>query len=151
MRYGWVSILNILILEYGSSLLMKQLVGDKLDSRSILCYFVGYPRNSAGYYFYHPQETNVFVSRNATLLERDFLLDRKGQMIELEEVREKPTIIEPTPDEPREEIQAPSRYEKVSRPPMRYGQLLEEGHDEPNHGCDPWTFKEALSDANSSK
>lgn len=29
--------------------------------------------------------------------------------------------------------------------------LLEEGHDESDHGCDPRTIKEVLSDSDSSK
>lgn len=92
---------------------MKHVVRDKLDSRSILFYFMGYPRNSVGYYSYNPQETKMFVSRNATFLEKVFLLYRKGEMIELEEFRETPTIIEPTTEHPREEIQASRRSEKV--------------------------------------
>ena len=64
--------------------------------------------------FLNPQKTKVFVSRNETFLEKEFLLDRKGEKIELEEVRETPTIIEPTREEPREEIQDHRRSERVS-------------------------------------
>ena len=114
---------------------------------------MGYPRNSIGYYFYYPSETKVFVSRNATFLEKEFLLDRKGGMIELDEIREPPTtqVVEPTPQQPIKETQALRRSERISRPPNRLSLLLEEGQGEPIPGCDPRNFKQALSDADSSK
>ncbi|KAL0413379.1 UNVERIFIED_CONTAM: Retrovirus-related Pol polyprotein from transposon TNT 1-94 [Sesamum radiatum] len=34
--------------------------------------FVGYPKETAGYYFYDPTEQKVFVSRNAVFLEKGF-------------------------------------------------------------------------------
>ncbi|KAL0290254.1 UNVERIFIED_CONTAM: Retrovirus-related Pol polyprotein from transposon RE1 [Sesamum calycinum] len=55
---------------WGSPAFVKRLVGDKLDSRSSLCRFIGYPKETAGYYFYDPSEQKVFVSRNAVFLER---------------------------------------------------------------------------------
>ncbi|KAL0430679.1 UNVERIFIED_CONTAM: hypothetical protein Sradi_0693900 [Sesamum radiatum] len=50
---------------WGSLTYVKRLVGDKLDSISILCRFIGYSKETAGYYFYDPAEQKVFVSRNA--------------------------------------------------------------------------------------
>ena len=47
---------------------------DKLGARSDKCHFVGYPRETKGYYFYHPLEKNVFVSRHAIFLENEILL-----------------------------------------------------------------------------
>ena len=73
---------------------VKKTVGDKLDSRSIKCKFVEYPKELIGYYFYHPLEQKVFVSRNATFLENEFLLDgNNGNMINLEEIQESQTTI----------------------------------------------------------
>lgn len=43
------------------------------------------------------------------------------------------------------------RYEIILRPPVRYGLLLGECYCEPDHGCDPRNFKEAISDFDSSK
>ncbi|KAL0394331.1 UNVERIFIED_CONTAM: Retrovirus-related Pol polyprotein from transposon TNT 1-94 [Sesamum latifolium] len=62
---------------WGSSAYVKRLVGDKIDSRSSLCRFVGYPKETAGYYFYDPTEKKVFVSRNAVFLEKGFPLDNR--------------------------------------------------------------------------
>ncbi|KAL0288546.1 UNVERIFIED_CONTAM: hypothetical protein Sangu_2653000 [Sesamum angustifolium] len=39
---------------WGSPAYVKRLVGDKLDSRSSLCRIIGYPKETAGYYFITP-------------------------------------------------------------------------------------------------
>ncbi|KAL0282169.1 UNVERIFIED_CONTAM: hypothetical protein Sradi_7269100, partial [Sesamum radiatum] len=41
---------------WGSPAYVKKLVEDKLDSRSSLCRFIGYPKETAGYYFDDPSE-----------------------------------------------------------------------------------------------
>ena len=45
----------------------------KLEHRSKLCLFVGYPKESRGGLFYDPQENKVFVSTNGTFLEEDHI------------------------------------------------------------------------------
>ncbi|KAK4420098.1 Retrovirus-related Pol polyprotein from transposon TNT 1-94 [Sesamum alatum] len=70
---------------WGSPAYVKRLVGDKLESRSSLCRFVGYPKETAGYYFYDPLEQKVFVSRNAVLLEQGFPKDIQPDELILEE------------------------------------------------------------------
>ncbi|CAA0833214.1 Unknown protein, partial [Striga hermonthica] len=64
--------------------LCEAVVGGKLDMRSILCKFLGYPKESIGYYFYDPSEKKVFVSRNVVFLEEEFLSKNSG-VIELNE------------------------------------------------------------------
>ncbi len=59
---------------------------DKLDDKSDKCYFVGYPKETKGYYFYHPLEQKVFVSRHVVFLEKELLKENSGSRIELEEV-----------------------------------------------------------------
>ncbi|KAL0281886.1 UNVERIFIED_CONTAM: hypothetical protein Sradi_7279700 [Sesamum radiatum] len=56
---------------------VKRLVGDKLESRSSLCRFTGYPKETVGYYFYDPAEQKIFVSRNAVFLEKGFPSDNQ--------------------------------------------------------------------------
>ncbi|KAK4383112.1 Retrovirus-related Pol polyprotein from transposon RE2 [Sesamum angolense] len=55
---------------WGSPAYVKRLVGDKQDSRSSLCRFIGCLKETAGYYFYDPSEQKIFISRNAVFLER---------------------------------------------------------------------------------
>ena len=43
----------------------------KLERRSKLCLFIGYPKETKGGMFYDPQENEVFVSKNATFLEEE--------------------------------------------------------------------------------
>ncbi|KAL0409652.1 UNVERIFIED_CONTAM: Retrovirus-related Pol polyprotein from transposon TNT 1-94 [Sesamum radiatum] len=44
---------------WGSPAYITRLVGDKLDSRFSLCRFIGYPKETAGYYFYDPAEQKI--------------------------------------------------------------------------------------------
>ncbi|KAL0462672.1 UNVERIFIED_CONTAM: hypothetical protein Slati_0154800 [Sesamum latifolium] len=75
---------------WGSPAYVKRLVGDKLDSRSSLCRFIGYPKEIVRYYFYDPSEQKIFISRNAVLLEKDFPADSRRDEVLLEESREEP-------------------------------------------------------------
>ena len=50
---------------------------EKLESRSELCLFVGYPKETRGGLFYSPSEKKVFVSTNATFLEYDYMTNYK--------------------------------------------------------------------------
>ncbi|KAK4388247.1 hypothetical protein Sango_2431300 [Sesamum angolense] len=70
---------------WGSPAYVKRLVGDKLNSSSSLYRFIGYPKETAGYYFYDPSEQKVFVSRNAVFLERGFPADTRRNELLLEE------------------------------------------------------------------
>ena len=49
----------------------------KLESRSQVCLFVGYPKETRGGYFYSPEDNKVFVSTNATFLEEDYMREFK--------------------------------------------------------------------------
>ncbi|KAL0402328.1 UNVERIFIED_CONTAM: Retrovirus-related Pol polyprotein from transposon RE2 [Sesamum latifolium] len=69
---------------------VKRLVGNKLSSRSNLCRFIGYPKETAGYYFYTSSEQKIFVSRNAMFLKKDFPTDSRRDEVLLEESSEAP-------------------------------------------------------------
>ena len=49
----------------------------KLETRSKVCYFIGYLKGTFGWYFYDPREQKVFVSANAIFLEDDYIMNRK--------------------------------------------------------------------------
>ena len=49
----------------------------KLEARSNVCLFVGYPKGTKGYMFYDPQEQKVIVSTNARFLEEDYMMNNK--------------------------------------------------------------------------
>ena len=134
-----------------------------MDAKSIQGWFIGYPKDSLGYYFYLPTEQVVVVSRDVIFFEKKFLQEGgKGRKIALEEEssneanqvdqmdidqESNPTknIITPTP----------RRSSRVSHPPERYGLLYDMKklhiYEEINHDDDPTTYEEALSDKDSLK
>ena len=54
---------------------VKCQASNKLASKS-KCLFMGYPKETKGYYFYIPFENKVFVARNGFFLEREFISKR---------------------------------------------------------------------------
>nr|GEU78788.1 zinc finger, CCHC-type [Tanacetum cinerariifolium] len=59
---------------WGCEALVKQDTPNKLDPRSIKCIFVGYPKETTGYYFYYPLENMIFVARNAEFFENSLMV-----------------------------------------------------------------------------
>ena len=58
---------------WGCEAYVKHLMSDKLTPKSDKCFFVGYPRETKGYYFYNQAEGKVFVAHNGVFLEKEFL------------------------------------------------------------------------------
>ncbi|KAL6344314.1 hypothetical protein AAG906_037888 [Vitis piasezkii] len=64
---------------WGCPAYVKKLQTDKLEARSDKCRFIGYPKETMGYYFYHPLDHKVF----------EFLAEGShGKEIELDETQE---------------------------------------------------------------
>ena len=66
---------------------MKHLTSDKLTPKLDMCFFVGYLKETKGYYFYNRDDNKVFVVRNGVFLEKEFL--SKGiseSKVQLEEI-----------------------------------------------------------------
>ena len=81
---------------WGCEAFVKRLDSDKLGPKSDKCNFVGYPKETKGYYFYKPSENKVVVARTGIFLEREFVSKgNSGRKVELEEIREPQNIIEP--------------------------------------------------------
>ena len=61
---------------------------DKLESRTKVCFFIGYPRGTKGGLFYSSKDQKVIVSTNAIFLEEDYVIDHKPKSrIVLEEIK----------------------------------------------------------------
>ena len=113
----------------------------KLEPRSKLCQFVGYPKETRGGYFYDPQENKVIVSTNATFLEEDHMRDHKprskiilGEATEessrvVDEVGPSTRVDEGTsssdPSRPSQTLGMPRRSGRVVIQPNRYLGLTE--------------------------
>ena len=64
---------------------VKRLRSDKLAPKLDKCIFVGYPKDTLGYYVYNRSEGKVFIARNGVFLEKEFLKGEKsGRMVQLE-------------------------------------------------------------------
>ena len=49
----------------------------KLEARTEVFLFIGYPKGTKGYLFYNNQEQRVLVSTNARFLEENYMIDNK--------------------------------------------------------------------------
>ncbi|GJU78159.1 retrotransposon protein, putative, ty1-copia subclass [Tanacetum coccineum] len=58
------------VIVWGCEAHVKRHTPDKLQQRSVKCIFVGYPKETMGYYFYYPPENKIVVERYADFLEK---------------------------------------------------------------------------------
>ena len=66
---------------------MKKLQPDNLEPKSEKCVFIGYPKETVGYTFYHRSEGKTFVAKNGSFLEKEFLSKEvSGRKVEHDEV-----------------------------------------------------------------
>ena len=66
---------------------VKKLQPDKLEPKSEKCVFIGYPKETVGYTFYHRSEGKIFVAKSGSFLEKEFLSKEvSGRKVELDEV-----------------------------------------------------------------
>ena len=148
---------------WGCEVYVKRLTSNKLHPKSDKCYFVGYPRETKGYYFYNREEAKVFVARNGVFLEKEFLLkdETSRNQVQLEEVRETlengsdPTNFQQDESNVEYSVEtplAPRRSQRAHRAPDRYMFLTMGRHDVLLLDNDePKTYKEAVMAPNSEK
>ena len=107
---------------------------EKMESRSKTCIFVGYPKETKGYYFYSPLDLKVFVSTNAKFLAKDYMNDfiprsrivlneMSGDTIP-REVTQPNQIVSSNPTQ-NQQPTIPRRSGRVSTQPERYISLGE--------------------------
>ena len=66
---------------------MKKFHPDKLKPKSEKYVFMGYPKETVGYTFYHRSEGKTFIAKNGSFIEKEFLLKEvSGRKVELDEV-----------------------------------------------------------------
>ncbi|GKE89053.1 retrotransposon protein, putative, ty1-copia subclass, partial [Tanacetum coccineum] len=72
--------------------LVKQDTPDKLQQRSIKCIFIGYPKETMGYYFYFPPENKIVVARYAEFFEKNLITQKvSGRAMDLKEIQDEDT------------------------------------------------------------
>ncbi|KAK9031968.1 hypothetical protein V6N11_056253 [Hibiscus sabdariffa] len=111
----------------------------KLEPKSEKCTFVGYPKETKGYYFYN--ENKVFVARTGAFVQKEFLTNKVEGISQA--VEENPTDLE---------TQQLRRSRRERHEPERYGFLLT------THGDvilvdqdEPKTYQEAVTSPDSEK
>ena len=130
----------------------------KLESRTEVCIFVGYPKGTKGGLFYSPKDQTVKISTNATFLKEDYMRDFKprSKVVIEEMVKDKTPQVndltpissdEPTNNQPHRE---PRRSGRVSRKPDFYvGGQVNQLEITVNEEEDPPTYEEAMRSVDS--
>ena len=110
---------------------MKKFQTDKLEPKSEKCVFIGYPKETVGYTFYHRSEGKIFVAKNGSFLEKEFLSKEvSGRKVELDEVivpslelqsstSEKDVPMMPTPTREEENDDDHKNSDQVTTEPRR--------------------------------
>ena len=150
---------------------MKKFQPDKLEPKLEKCVFIGYPKETIGYTFNHRSEGKIFVAKNGSFLEKEFLSKEvSGRKVELDEVIVPSPILEsstsqeivpviPTPiseevddndHETSDQVSAERRRStRVRSAPEWYGNPVLEimllDHDEPTN------YEEAMMSPDSAK
>src|SRR3954462_8722068 len=74
---------------WGCEAYVKKLHPDKLEPKEEKCVFIGYPKETIGYTFYHRSEGKIFVAKNGSFLEKEFLSKEvTRRKVELDELVE---------------------------------------------------------------
>ncbi|GJW19566.1 retrovirus-related pol polyprotein from transposon TNT 1-94 [Tanacetum coccineum] len=123
--------------------LVKRDTPNKLKSRSIKCIFVGYPKETMGYYFYYPLENKICVARYAEFFETNLIKqESSGSTIDFDEIQSEDAQPSGT---------LSSTNMRISQAPERYGFYIDaEEHELGDHG-EPPNYRAALSDPESKK
>ena len=80
---------------WGCDAYVKKLRSNKLEPKTDKCIFIGYPKETVGYTFYHRSEGKTFVANNGSFLGKEFLLKEvSGRKVELDEVTLPPPLLE---------------------------------------------------------
>ena len=113
---------------------VKKLTSDKLAPKTDKYLFVGYPKETKGYYLYNPIENIVFVAQKVVFLEKKFIFKKNnGSKVELEEVQEPQAPIQDSVEmdtdsqevvEPEPIAQKPRSFCRIRHELERYGFLI---------------------------
>ena len=153
----------------GCDAYVKKLQPEKLEPKSEKCVFIGYPKETIGYTFYLRSEGKIFVAKNGSFLEKEFLSKGvSGRKVELDEVlplepkssaaqENVPVVPTPTREEINDDDQGTldqvatelRRSTRTRSPPEWYGNpvleimLLDNG--------EPSNYEEAMAGPDSNK
>ncbi|GJS44471.1 retrotransposon protein, putative, ty1-copia subclass [Tanacetum coccineum] len=159
--YGKVPNLSYLKV-WGCEALVKWDTPDKLQQRSVKCIFIGYPKETMGYYFYFPPENKIVVARYAEFFEKNLITQEvSGRAVNLEEIQDEDTspskITSEIPIEvegfepPQEEVIPVCRSERTHRAPDHLCLNIEAEEHSIRNLNEPTSYKAAMLDSESNK
>ncbi|GJR97256.1 retrotransposon protein, putative, ty1-copia subclass [Tanacetum coccineum] len=160
--YGKVPNLSYLKV-WGCEALVKRDTPDKLKQRSVKCIFIGYPKETMGYYFYFPPENKIVVARYAEFFEKRLISQEiSGRAVDLEEIQEEEdtTPSEITSNIPQEvdgfeplqeELISIRRSKRTHRAPNRLCLNVEVEKHSLGDLNEPTSYKAAMLDLESNK
>ncbi|GJU38927.1 retrotransposon protein, putative, ty1-copia subclass [Tanacetum coccineum] len=140
---------------WGCEAYVKRDSADKLQQRSVKCIFVGYPKETMGYYFYFPPENKVIVARYGDFLERDLIsqeFSRRDYDLEDDHMDTLPSEntsvipVEPESLGPPPELIPVRRSERTTRAPNRLCLNMEVEDDVVGDLGEPANYKAAMLD-----
>ncbi|GJU45594.1 retrotransposon protein, putative, ty1-copia subclass [Tanacetum coccineum] len=154
---------TLLDMVWGCEAFVKRDTPNKLESRSIKCIFVGYPKETMGYYFYYPLENKIFIARYAEIfLTKLIKQEVSGSIVDFDEIQREDT--QPSENtsqhqhevkhdtvEPQTDVTLVRRSARIPQAPERYGFCIDaEEHELRDHG-EPPNYRVALLDPESKK
>ncbi|GKC95492.1 retrotransposon protein, putative, ty1-copia subclass [Tanacetum coccineum] len=140
---------------WGCEAYVKRDSADKLQQRSVKCMFIGYPKETMGYYFYFPPENKVIVARYGDFLEKDLISQEfSGRDYDLEDDHmdtlpsENTSVIPVEPESlgPPPELIPVRRSERTTRAPNRLCLNMEVEDDVVGDLGEPANYKAAMLD-----
>nr|GEV74505.1 hypothetical protein [Tanacetum cinerariifolium] len=105
---------------------------DKLQQISIKCIFIGYPKETMGYYFYFPPKNKIVVTRYAKFFEKNLITQKVGgRVVDLEEIQDEDT----SPYEITSEIPMEVEGFELPQEEVILIRRSERTHQAPDHLC----------------
>ncbi|GJV99320.1 retrotransposon protein, putative, ty1-copia subclass [Tanacetum coccineum] len=151
---------------WGCEALVKRDTPDKLEQRPVKCIFIGYPKETMGYYFYFPPENKIIVARYAEFFEKCLISQEISERAEdLEEIQEKEDItpseitsnipqevegFEP-PQPPQDKVIPIRRSKRTRQAPNRLCLNVEVEEHSLGDLNEPTSYKSAILDSESNK
>ncbi|GKC28767.1 retrotransposon protein, putative, ty1-copia subclass [Tanacetum coccineum] len=130
---------------------------DKPQQRSVKCIFMGYPKETMGYYFYFSPKNKIVVARYVEFFEKSLITQKvSGRAVDLEEIQDEDTspseITYEIPMEvegfepPQEEVIPIRRSERTHRAPTRLCLNVEAEEHSLGDLNEPTSYKAAMLD-----
>ncbi|GKA40441.1 retrotransposon protein, putative, ty1-copia subclass [Tanacetum coccineum] len=134
---------------------------DKLQPRFVKCIFVGYPKETMGYYFYFPPKNKIVVARYVEFFEKNLISqEASGRAVELKEIQEEDTscskntsehLVEAERLEPQKDVAPICGSIRTHRDPEHLCLNVEVEEHSLGYLNEPTNYKAALLDLESSK